>query len=212
MVKKYYGEWKPGYVPPQIPVEPEQTAERTAKVSFEGRTLPILTLAYKSMAFHPDSIAPAAALLLGDLAFGETSEIHKKLVLEEQRVQFVGGDFGFSRDPNLFSITAMVVDSNDIGGIQQEIEKTIAQYQSTPVDEARLKDVKSNTRYGFLMRLETPGDVAGRLISSLTLTGNMDNVDRFYATLDRVTPNDVMAAAQRFLVKDKRTIVLVEGQ
>jgi zinc protease len=212
MVKKYYGGWERGYVAPQIPVEPEQTAERSAKVAFEGRTLPILSMAYKSMAFSPDSISSAAAMLLGDLAFGETSEIHKKLVLEQQRVQFIGGDFGASRDPNLYSVTAMVIDSSDIGKIEQEIEQTIEQYQTKPVDEARLKDVKSNTRYGFLMGLDTPGGVAGSLISILALTGNMDNVDRFYTTLDKVTPNDVMAAAKRFLTKDKRTVVLVEGQ
>lgn len=48
MVKKYYSDWQPGYASPQIPTEPEQTNERTAKVKFLGRTLPILTISYKS--------------------------------------------------------------------------------------------------------------------------------------------------------------------
>ncbi|MDZ7342309.1 MAG: insulinase family protein, partial [candidate division KSB1 bacterium] len=41
LVQKYYGNWQKGYVPPQVPVEPEQQGERTASVTYNGQTLPI---------------------------------------------------------------------------------------------------------------------------------------------------------------------------
>ena len=99
LVKKYYGNWQKGYVPPQVPVEPEQKGERKASVTYPGQTLPILCVAYKSLAFDPQNKEMAACYLLGDLAFGETSEIYKKLVLNEQRVQFISADFSSARDP-----------------------------------------------------------------------------------------------------------------
>src|SRR5688572_4567912 len=40
LAEKHYGAWQRGYLAPQIPVEPEQTAERRVDVGYEGQTLP----------------------------------------------------------------------------------------------------------------------------------------------------------------------------
>ncbi len=53
LVEKHYGGWQRGYVPPQIPVEPEQTAERRIDVGYDGQTLPLLQFAYKLPVFDP---------------------------------------------------------------------------------------------------------------------------------------------------------------
>lgn len=212
LVKKYYGGWQKGYVAPQVPVEPEQTAPRRADASFDGRTLPIMGIGYKSPGFDPNSITLAACQILGDLAFGETSDICKKLVLDQQRVQFIRASFSPSRDPGLATIYSMIKDTADIEGVEQEIYKTIEQFQTNPPDEALVKDVKSNSRYSFLMGLDTPGHVAGSLVYLLALGGKMEVIDQVYATLDKVTPKDVMDAAKSILVPNKRTVVLVEGK
>ncbi len=212
MAKKYYGGWTKGYVSPQVPAEPEQTAPKRAKAAFEGQTLPIMAVAYKGPAYDPEGIDALACALLGDLAFGETSEIHKKLVLDEQRVQYLRGGADLSRDPGLFAITTMVKDAADVAAVENEIYSAIEFYQNNRVDDKRLADVKSSDKYGFLMGLETPGDVAGRLIGPLALTGKMESLDKYYATLNRVTPDDIMAAAKKFLTENRRTVVVVEGQ
>lgn len=211
MVKKYYSNWKRGYVAPQIPVEPEQTAERRTTVKFDGRTLPMMSIGYKSPAFDPTDVAVCAAILLGDLAFGETSEINKKLVLDEQRVQYLQAGSGMSRDPELFTINTMVKNPADIGAVEAEIYETVETYKTTPVDPQRLADIKSNARYSFLMGLETPAGVARSLITPLALTAKVETLDQFYATLNRVTAEDVMNAAKSILTPEKRTVVVVEG-
>jgi len=212
LVKKYYGNWQKGYVTPPVPAEPAQTAERKAEASFDGRTLPIMAIGYKGPAFDPENVSMAACMLLGDLAFGETSEIYKKLVLDEQRVQFLQANPSMSRDPELFTINTMIRDSGDVAGVEEEIYAAIERYKSSPVDPARLNDVKSNTKYGFLMGLETPAGVARNLISLLAITGRMESVDQFYSTLNRVTAEDIMQAARTVLVPNARTVVVVEGQ
>ncbi|MEW5702172.1 MAG: pitrilysin family protein [Candidatus Zixiibacteriota bacterium] len=212
MVKKYYGGWQKGYVPPQVPVEPEQTAERRADAAFKGRTLPLLAVAYKAVAFNPDDRSMAACMLLGDLAFGETSDIYERLVLSEQRVQYLGPDFEPSRDPGLATIYAMVKDPADVDAVEEEIYRTIAFYQNNRVDSAQLSDVKSHTRYGFLMGLDTPDGVAGSLVYLLAIGGDMGVVDQLYATIDQVTASDIMYAAKTLLTPEKRTVVLVKGQ
>ena len=170
LAEKYYGSWEKGYVPPEIPEEPEQTGERRASVKFDGQSLPILSINYKSMAFDPGSTEMAACMLMGDLLFGETSDLYKKLVLDEQRVQFLDGDFGSSRDPGLLSIFTMVKKENDVDDIEKEIYKTIAHYQKNAVDAKRLDDLKSNLKYDFLMDLDTPDHVADALDRIIAVT------------------------------------------
>ena len=98
LVRKYYAGWEKGYVPPQIVPEPPQTAERKGDVQYPGKTLPILQISYQGDAFDSDNADYVAALLLVDLAFGETSEIYKKLVLDEQKVQALEAYVPMNRD------------------------------------------------------------------------------------------------------------------
>ena len=81
LIEKYYGPWQPGYQPPKMVPEPPQTAPRSAR-----DRLP-----------RPDAADPDDGLqgrrlrsreprlrgrpALGDLAFGQQSELYKKLVL-----------------------------------------------------------------------------------------------------------------------------------
>ncbi|HDP99224.1 MAG TPA: insulinase family protein [bacterium] len=212
LAQKYYGDWQPGYVPPKIPAEPEQKRERKAEVTFSGKTLPILSINYKAMVFDPTDIEMAACYLLGDIVFGETSEIYKKLVIDEQRVRFIGANFSASRDPGLFSIYTMVNTEDDIENIKNEIYRAIEFYQDNLVDEKRLNDLKSNLKYSFLMRLNTAEAVAGRLARLIAMTGNIESVDQLYQSYDKVTTEDIITAANKYLVKQKRTVIVLKGE
>lgn len=212
LAERYYGGWEKGYVPPQITPEPEQRGERRASVRFNGRTLPVISVNYKGLAFDPNSIEVAACQLMGNLMFGSTSDIYKKLVLEEQRVQYIGAGFASSRDPDLLSITSMVKKESDVDAIEEEIYRTIEKHQETLVDEKKLNDLKSSLKYGFLMRLNTPDRVAGSLSRITAMTGGIEAMDQLYATYDRVTPEDIRNAAKKYLVKDGRTVVVLKGR
>ncbi|MDZ7260514.1 MAG: insulinase family protein [candidate division KSB1 bacterium] len=213
LVKQYYGNWQKGYVPPQIPPEPEQNQERYAEVSYNGKTLPILCIAYKSLAFDPKSREMATCYLMGDLIFGETSELYKKLMLEEQRVQSLSADFSSSRDPELLTIYTMIKDENDIEGVKEEIYRAIEFFQNNLVDQTRLEDQKRHVKYRFLMGLDTPDNVAGRLARIIAMTGGIEAIDELYHQFDQVTPEDIIQAANKFLIPQKRTVVLLrEGK
>lgn len=211
LMEKYYGNWQPGYVAPQITPEPPQTGERTAQVSYDGRTLPILNIAYKGPAFTVSNKDMAACYVLGNLAFGETSAIYKKLVLQEQKVQFISADFGFHRDPNLLEIATMINAESDIEAVRAEIYATIANFQTTPVTPEKLAAEKSNMKYGFLMRLDTAERVAAGLARFVALSRGIEVVDQFFQLMDELTPEDIQKAAQTFLIPQGRTVVILKG-
>jgi zinc protease len=211
LATRYYGGWEGGYVPPAIVSEPAQKAERTGTVEYKGRTLPILDIGYKGEAFDPSNRLYVAALLLNELAFGETSELYKKLYVRESKVEFLQGSVPMNRDVPLFEIVTMVKDPAHLDSVRDDIFAAIATFQSTMVDAQRLADAKKRQRYAFLMGLDTPNRVAGGLARFVALTGGVDVVDRLYAALDAVTPEDIRAAAKLYYVPGRRTVVVLKG-
>jgi zinc protease len=211
LAQKYYSSWKPGYVAPQIKTEPEQKEPRSAEIKYEGRTLPIVLLGYKMDAFDAANKHYVASNLLDELAFSEISDIYKKLVLEEQKVQFVAGGASGSRDPGLFMIYSMVKDEKDIDYVRDEIQKTLDKFRNTPVDKKLLDDLKNRLKYSFLMNLNTPERVAAALPYYLTVDGRIEVIDEFYSQMDKITPEDIMEAANKYFIETNKSEVILKG-
>jgi len=211
LIRKYYGGWEKGYVPPRVTPEPPQQGERTGEVDYPGRTLPILNIAYKSDAFDPTNRDYVAALLLGELALGENSDLNKKLYLKEQKVQFLSPSFGFNRDPGLFQIYAMVKKLDDVPYVREEIYRTLEELQTKPVDEKKLNDLKRRNKYSFLMGLDAPSRVTAALARVVAITGGIEAIDALYAMADTITPQDIMNAAKQYFRPERRTVLVLKG-
>jgi zinc protease len=211
LIRRYYGDWKPGYVAPRIPAEPPQTKERTGTVAYPGQTLPILDIAYRGDAFDPGSRRFAAALLLGQLAFGETSALYQRLYLDERRVETLTGTVPPLRDPGLFEVYAEVRVAEDVPAVRDAIYAAIATFASTPVDPKRLDDAKRRFRYQFLMSLDSPARVAVALARYVALTGGTEALDRLMATVEQVTAADLIDAARTYYAPERRTVVVLTG-
>jgi zinc protease len=207
MIRDYYTEWEAGYVAPQITPEPPHTGPRRRTIRYPGRTLPILTVNYMGPAWSASDKIAVATEVLGRVAFGSNSDIYRRLVLDEQKVQFLSGDFGLSRDPNLLSISSMVINPADVDGIEQEIMATVERFREELVDEELFEATKSNMKYGFLMGLETAQSVAFSTMTAVINTGGIEAINEYYRTLDSVTREDVREAARRFLVENEKTVV-----
>ncbi len=212
MIRAQYGEWEEGYVTPEIVSEPEQTSERTLTVTYPGRTLPILWIAYKMPAFDPSDRSVLALDLLGELAFGETSDLYRRLVLEEQVVEFVSGTGSVNRDPSLFNILSRIKDPEKVDYVQEQIEAALKHYQENLPDPKRLTDLKSRLKYDFLMGLDTPAGVAGALSRIIAVTGGIQAVDTMIATYGEITAEDIQAAALSSFHTEKRTVGVLRGK
>jgi Predicted Zn-dependent peptidases len=211
MIEKYYSAWKPGYVAPKIEPEPVQTAPRERTVEYDGKTLPIVTIGYKCDAFDVKNKEYMAILPFADLAFGENSDLYRKLVLEEQKVQFIAGDAPMKRDPFPFMIYTRVKSESDIDYVISEIEATIEKYKTELIDPVKLEGLKKRMKYGFLMRLDSPEAVASSLPMYITLTGDITVIDEYFDALMSVTPEDIRNAVNHYFVKTGRNQVILKG-
>jgi zinc protease len=207
LIRRYYGPWKPGYTEPEIKPEPRQTAPREAVAEFPGRTLPIVSVNYKGPAWNASDRLAVATSVLGELAFGQNSDLYRKLVIQEQKVQSLSANFGLLRDPYLLSINSMVLQSDRVEEVKAEVAATAKRFKSELSDARKLENTKSNMRYSFLMNLETARGAAFSLINIVVNTGGIEAIEDYYRTLEAVTAEDVRKAAQTYLVDSGRTTV-----
>lgn len=211
MVEDYYSSWKPGYVSPKIEPEPKQTAPREAKIKYDGKTLPLVAIGYKYDAFNVYNKDFMAMLPFADLAFGETSELYKKLVLDEQKVQFVSAGAQTKRDPFPFMIYSRVKAESDLDYVIAEIEKTIEHFKNNPVSKEQLDNLKRRMKYQFLMGLDSPESVASVLPMFITLTGDIEVLDEYFVQMMDITPEDIQRAVKKYFVKESRNQVILTG-
>ena len=211
MVEDYYSPWKPGYVSPKIEPEPKQTAPREAKIKYDGKTLPLVAIGYKYDAFNVYNKDFMAMLPFADLAFGETSELYKKLVLDEQKVQFVSAGAQTKRDPFPFMIYSRVKAESDMDYVISEIEKTIEHFKNNLVSKEQLDNLKKRMKYQFLMGLDSPESVASVLPMFITLTGDIEVLDEYFIQMMDITPEDIQRAVKKYFVKESRNQVILTG-
>lgn len=211
-VSRHYGPWKGKAAAPAIPVEPAQTAERRVALTWPSETMPRLVVGYK-VPSASDRKSAAALDVIYQYLFGETGRLHKALVLERQIAEPFQVWSQPHRDPGLWAFLATGKAPGDLAEIEKAVDAAIVELQAGRIDAEALAAIKSNQRYGLLLRLEDPEEVAEHLAWTISVTGELDATDRYMAALDALTAEDVAALARERLVPAGRTIVtLVHGK
>ena len=209
---QYYADWEPGRFEPTIPVEPPQTEERTAEITWPNPTLPMLMIGYHAPAFSDQVIDMPAMDILSQLLFSQTAPLYQQLYLRDQVVDVLQGGAVDSRNPPLFEITVRVTRPDRIDYVRDAILAEIERLKTEPVDEALLGDTKSAMRYSFARGLNSPGPIARTLAHYLQLTGDPETVNRVYALYDAVTADDIRAVATTYFGETNRTVVLLREE
>jgi len=206
LVRRYYGHWPRGYVATDIPGEPEQLAARRVEATYPGRALPLVWLAWKVGRADPGDRLRSALDLLVDLSFGETSEVYRRLVLQEQALEYLEAAATPNRDPSLLDVSARIKDPEQIERVIAELDAAAARATEELVDTARLENLKTRKRYDLLMQLDSPDSVARALCRPLAIDGDVEGLEQRYATYATLTPAELRAAARSVLAPSRRTI------
>lgn len=209
LAKKYYGKWKRGSFTLEVPAEPPQTQEKFVEMKWKAHTLPILAIGYHGPAFSDNVIDMPAIDLLAQYLFSQQSELHTKLVIEEQAVEFIQGGQGDARDPGLFTIVTRIKDPKNIDHVKNAILAAIEKAKTTPVSEQQLSNIKSHMKYSYAMSLNNADAIANSIAHYISMTGDPESVNRVYALYDAVTPQDLLNVANKYFAPTNRTVVLL---
>jgi zinc protease len=206
LVEKYWGNWKPGSAKTTIPQEPPAKGPVYAHVVWPSATLPWVSVAFHGPAFSDVNKDYAAIDILFDLNFGETSDLYKKLVETEQKVDQIFADSGGNQDPSLVTVYARVKKIDDAVFVRDQILATYAAAIAAPPDAKRLAEAKSNARYSFARRLDNTETIAGTLARFVRYSRSYGTVNRLQRVYDSLTPEDVQAVAKTYFT-DSNVVV-----
>jgi zinc protease len=215
--ERHFGPWARGFDPAEVPAEPPPAGPVATFVPWDGPTPPWLTVAFRGPAAFPTPENPAAGDMqaldvLATLAFGPSSDLYRRLVIEEQVVDAFGASFPDSRDPGLLTLYARVTDPADVARVRDEIQRELARWRVHPPDAARLDELKRALRYGFAASMDNTKGIADALVPYLAVTRDPATLEAVYATYAAITPEQVRAAADRYFVDQGMVVVsLAQG-
>ncbi len=207
LVEKHWGGWKgnPSGLP-DVPQEPAPQGPKYVHVPWGSDTLPLVTVAFPGPAFDENGKDTAAFRILSALYFGRTSDLYKKLVVTEQKVDALDVDVPASFDSALFTVFARVKKREDAVYVRDQILATIAQARNSVLPAARVADAKSYDRYAFARTLDSTERIASVLSRYAVFRRSFATVNTFYRTLDNVTAADIQATARKYFT-DRGLIV-----
>ena len=168
-VTKEFGSWKRGDWAPKIPEEPPQGGAREASVAWPSPTLPYVAVGFRAPAYSDTEKDKVALDLLGQVAFGENSEIYRKLVITEQRVDIFGVSFPDRLDPQLFTVIARVKDPKDVAAVRGEI---LAAVEGAKLQAGLASQLLDQLAARLELVLGRPGDSDQADVSHLGIAGH----------------------------------------
>ena len=206
LVQKYWSGWKRGSYKAVIPQEPPSTAPKYAHVDWPTATNPLLNVSFRNPRFSETDRENAALDLVAAIFFGPTSDIYRKLVVTEQKLDSFGAGNSSNVDPELFNISARLKNAADIVYIRDEILRTINRARSELVPKWKLDDTKSASRYGFVRSLDNTNSIAATLAEFVKFNRSFATLNNVYRLYDALTPEDLRSAAAKYFT-DNNLIV-----
>ena len=198
LVQKYWGGWKRGNYKAAIPVEPPPSGPKYAHVDWTTPTNPLVYVSFRNPPFSETNKDNAALDMVANIWFGSTSDIYKKLVVDERRLDSFGAGNSSNVDPELFTISARLKNAADAPYIRDEILRTVDRARRELVDAEQLEDSKSAARYGFVRALDNTNSIATTIASFVHYRRSYQSLNNAYRLYDALTPADHRAAAQRY--------------
>jgi zinc protease len=202
LVQRYWGAWQAGSHTVAIPAEPSPEGPVVAHVPWPSPTLPLITVAFHAAAFSETSKDFAALELLLDLSFGETSDLYRRLVEQEQVVDQLFVYSPDTIDPSLATIFARLKHADDAIYVRDAILATVAGLRQAPIDTGRLEEAKAHARYAFVRTLDNSESVASTLAGFVRFRRSYDTLNALYRLYQTLEPDDLLAAARRYLTNE----------
>jgi zinc protease len=201
MVERHWGGWKTGSAATAtVPAEPEPKAPQYVHVPWTSDTLPWVTVGFLGPAFDEASKDTAAMEIISALYFGSTSDLYKKLVVNEQKVDALGANTPTGVDRSLFTVLARVKNPADAVYVRDQIMATLAEVRSRLVPADRLADAKSSNKYSFARTLDSTERIASVVCAYAPFRRSYATINTFYRTMDGLTAGDLQAAAKKYFV------------
>ena len=215
MIKKithFFGNIQPG--PQKIKaisfIEPEQKGERRVFLKKEAE-LPYLLITYHTPHFpHEDSHALDVLGLI--LSGGKSSRLYKSLVYEKKVALNVYADYdGFHKDPYIFLFATTASPGKEIKEVEDALYEEIEKLKKEQPFEREVQKAKNQIESSFIMGQDSIYMQAMKY-GMFEMLGDWRLIDRYLDGIRKVTSEDIVRVAKKYLKEDNRTVGILIPQ
>jgi zinc protease len=211
LVEKHFGVWERGSYDVAVPVEPPPTGPKQQHVKWDAPTQAYFTLAFRAPAFKGGDKEMPSVDLVGEVWFSQTSDVYQKLVVKERLVDQLFYFAPDHKDPYLIHIGARLTKPEHAKAVTDAITDTLVRARTERVGAQKLADIKSALKYGFAAGLDNSQAIGAMLAQVVHFERDPETVNRQYRAYDAVTPDDLVATANRYLVDQGRVAVTLSN-
>jgi predicted Zn-dependent peptidase len=201
----YFGPLEPrGPPPPLLVQEPEQRGERRIEVLDDAE--PQFMVGWK-VGGGDDPELPALSMLANVLVGGRDARLYRRLVRDERIASFVtAGLSPGGRDPGLFTIQAGPLAPHAPEALEAAIDDELRRLVAEPPSAFELERVRTRLEAARVRRLVSNLGLAFQLAGSTAAWDDWRRTFEIQARMQAVTADDIVAAAERYLVREGRTV------
>lgn len=207
LINAYYGHMPTsGVEQPVIPPEPSQVAERR-RVVVMPLSSPKLLYGYKMPGLTDDDHA-SIEVLHQVLFGGQSGRLYRKLVVETELAADASAWVSEFAYPGLYEILITLKEGGKPEEVEPLVNAELQRLADEPISQRELEKAQNQLEAEFLRNMQEVGDRAYGL-GHYAITGG--DYRLLFTVTDRyraVTPQKVQLAAQRYLRKSNRTVVL----
>jgi zinc protease len=211
LLKKYFSEWrtKKFSIPSRLRFEGKK--QRNIITIEKDITQANIILGHMGVSRdNPDYYAVSVMnYILGGGGFA--SRLMQNLREERGLVYDVYSFFAADKYGGSFRVGLQTKNESANTAIQEIIEE-IKKIRSSPVSDTELSDAQSFLTGSFPLRIETSGRIAGFLVAVEYYGLGMDYIEKYPLYINKITKNDVLRVAQKYLDPEKVTLVVVADQ
>jgi zinc protease len=206
LVERFFGSWKQGSaaVRAEIPAEPEPKRRVVDHVWWKEPTPSWVTIAFHAPRFSDADFAAMDLLL--EAYFGPGSDLYRRLVIEEEKVDLFGHDLPAAADPHLATIYARLNHPKDLVYVRDLILATVAEARERTPSAERLAAVKANRHYSLLSDIGTAHGTAAAIAPRLRLPDPFESLKDFGCERASLTPAGIQSVAARYFT-DERLVI-----
>lgn len=213
LTKKYFGDIKPSTIPTVKP-RTEVKSEGTKRVDlYIPAKLPLLLIGYDTPvvgqanpAYEPYALDLLSAILSG----GNSARFGKNLIRGSQLAVYAEADYEpFERYTDLFTITAIPAGNRSITQLQEAIHKDIQDIQTNLVSKVELDRVKAQLMAQKVYSKDSQMSQAVDLGKPMMVGFSWKDSDNYLDKINAITPEQIRAVAQKYLVPSKMTIAVL---
>lgn len=207
VMNRYFGSIPARKSPPTATTrEPEQDGERRAQLRFDAQ--PQIMIGWHKPTFPDKDMYVFEVIQFLLTRTGRTSRLYERLIKQDGICQEVES-FTAPGDkyPNLFAISMSTRAPHTSAEAERVALEEVERIKREPISDAELQKIRNQIDAAFIKELESNLGFARQMGYYYIVSKDPNVLDTMREEMKKVTPQDIMRVAQKYLTKENRTTV-----